>query len=124
MAANVGDGGGAVTVGWTFGFIDNGKDVSTMIWEGLDSTGTTVLKTTTATLTGTAGLASGTIQATGIFPTATPGTYPWRMRVADVAGNQSNNLGGTWTVTAIPGVAGAVVRDEPVLTVEGMVIPN
>lgn len=95
-----GSGGGAETVGWTFDFIDAGKDLTTLVFEGIDDTSGAVIRTYSVTLSGTAGMLQGTVGTTGIFPTSTSGHHVFRIHALDSVGNASNKLAGAYDVTA------------------------
>jgi hypothetical protein len=90
-------GGGAVSVTYTFNYIDNGGDLSTLTLFYYDSSGNLVLNNP-VTIQGVSGKTSGTIQGTVIFPTTARFTWTGGGYVTDAGGRQSNRLTATFTV--------------------------
>ncbi len=98
----VGYGGGAVSIGWTFSFVDSGGDITTLVIEKLDGSGN-VTKTGTVALSNMAGLTVGVIQAVGVADTTVAGTVNWRFHVVDAGGSASNSLTSSYTITPAAG---------------------
>ena len=106
-------GGGAVTMSGTFNFIDSGGDITTGVLEGVDNSGN-VLSTHPFPLTGMSGITAGTAYIVASVSTATSGNFPFKFHVVDAASNISNDLSGTYTVTALlPAISQPSVSTPP-----------
>jgi hypothetical protein len=92
-------GNGAVTITATINFTDQGGDVKTAVANRYNDQGV-LLGTSTGPLSNLSGVTSGIATAAGDISTTDVGVFTIEIYIIDAAGNSSNKLTGTFTVTA------------------------
>jgi hypothetical protein len=97
-AATTNQGGGALTVTCSFNFSDPDKDVKTV--RTTNPNGST---TDTSVQIQASGLAAGSLSAGVVADTTKAQTYTFQIWLIDAAGNESNKLTGSVTVSAAAG---------------------
>jgi hypothetical protein len=108
QTATQNQGSGTVSVTGTINFTDQGGDITTLTINKYNTTGT-LLSTNNTPVQNKSGVLSGSIGTTGNFNTATVENYRFEIYVTDLAGNSSNKLFGTFSVTAPPPTSEALI---------------
>jgi hypothetical protein len=96
-SATLNSGGGTVTVTGSFNFTDADGNLSTVTWTVFDTLGNQI-GSYTETITGAAGVTSGTISFIINGDTTESGNFSLNVYVTDITGLHSNTLSGTFLV--------------------------
>jgi len=96
----VDDGGGTVTVSGSFDFTDAGGDLARMVLTTYDDNHNQIQSITVPV--SSPGVAAGTLFGTVLIDSSAPGVFTFTVLLYDSAGNASNSLSGTFSVTPDP----------------------
>ena len=99
-SAIVNDGGGTVTISGSFDFTDGGGDLARMVLTTYDDHHNQLESITIPV--SSPGVTAGMLFGTVIIDTSAPGVFTFTVLLYDSAGNASNSLAGTFSVTPDP----------------------
>jgi hypothetical protein len=99
-SAMVNDGGGTVTISGSFDFTDSGGDLARMVLTTYDDNHIQIESIPIPV--SLPGVTAGTLFGTVIIDSSAPGVFTFTILLYDSAGNASNSLSGTFSVTPDP----------------------
>jgi hypothetical protein len=99
-SAMVDDGGGTVTISGSFDFTDSGGDLARMVLATYDANHNQIQSIPIPV--SLPGVTAGTLFGSVIVDTSAPGVFTFTVLLYDSAGNASNSLEGTFSVTPDP----------------------
>ena len=99
-SAMVDDGGGTVTISGSFDFTDSGGDLARMVLATYDANHNQIQSIPIPV--SLPGVTAGTLFGSVIVDTSAPGVFTFTVLLYDSAGNASNSLSGTFSVTPDP----------------------